>query len=105
MVMVRKTLEDIQNTPPNTEILKRLDAMGDEDIDFSDMPELTEADFARAVPASEFWQQHKLAQQMGCAVVIVSKSTLAQFQHKAEQTGGNYQQMIDEALQAYLISH
>ncbi|MFU8926897.1 hypothetical protein [Acinetobacter puyangensis] len=49
MAIVRKTLEEIKNTPISQEALDRIDAIKDEDIDFSEIPELTKHDFSRAV--------------------------------------------------------
>ena len=49
MATVTRTLEDLP--PLDEERIKKLKKMRDEDIDFSDMPALTQEQLARFVPA------------------------------------------------------
>lgn len=47
-----------KNTSLNSQTdWERLEEMSDEDIDFSDIPELTEEDFKRAKPSAQFFKE------------------------------------------------
>lgn len=104
MAIVRKSLNDIKNYQPTAQDitqLQRLQTMTDDDIDFSDMPELTEEDFANAISAQEFWKNRQKSKES----VGIDKTILARFQAKAKQTNSDYQTLINKALEEYLLVH
>lgn len=59
MAIVTKTLNEILDTPVSPERLEVMNNLKDEDIDFSDIPELTKDDFARAIPYAEFKEKRR----------------------------------------------
>ncbi|WP_350562791.1 hypothetical protein [Psychrobacter sp. CAL346-MNA-CIBAN-0220] len=77
--------------------LQRLAMLSDEDIDLSDMPEVT--DWSGAIRGSV------LPSDATVSTNLVSPSIIARFQDKAKKTGGNYQDMINDALEEYLLDH
>ena len=77
--------------------LQRLAMLSDDDIDLSDMPEVT--DWSGATRGSV------VADDPMVGASIVSPSIIARFQDKAKKTGGNYQDMINDALEEYLLDH
>jgi len=77
--------------------LQRLAMLPDHDIDLSDMPEVT--DWSSATRSSI------VSSDSMVGASIVSPSIIARFQDKAKKTGGNYQDMINDALEAYLLDH
>jgi len=77
--------------------LQRLAMLSDHDIDLSDMPEVT--DWSGATRGSI------VSSDSMVGASIVSPSIIARFQDKAKKTGGNYQDMINDALEAYLLDH
>ena len=88
---IRVRLEDL---PPLTEAdreeLRRLAEIPDEDIDFSDIPELTEEDFANAV-----WHPGYGKQQV---TVRLDRDVL----HFFKQGGRGYQTRMNAVLRAYM---
>ncbi|KAA5803401.1 BrnA antitoxin family protein [Alkalicaulis satelles] len=86
--IVRVKLEDLP--PISEERLREIEAIPDEDIDFSDIPELTEEDFAKAV-----WRPGYGKQQV---TVRLDRDVLAFF----KQGGRGYQTRINAALRAYM---
>jgi len=88
---VRVKLEDL---PPLTdaerEELRRLADIPDEEIDFSDIPELTDEDFARGV-----WHTGHGKQQV---TVRLDKDVLAFF----KKGGRGYQTRINAVLRAFM---
>jgi myo-inositol-1-phosphate synthase len=60
MAMVTKTLNEILAQSPSPERLKQIANIKDENIDFSDIPELTKDDFAKAMPFAEFQEKRRL---------------------------------------------
>ncbi len=88
---VRVRLEDL---PPLTEAereeLRQLADKPDEDIDFSDIPELTEEDFARGV-----WRSGEPKQQV---TVRLDRDILDFF----KQGGRGYQTRINAVLRAFV---
>ncbi|MGP5545854.1 hypothetical protein ACTXNN_12315 [Psychrobacter aquimaris] len=72
--------------------LQRLAVLSDHDIDLSDMPEVT--DWSGATRGSVVSSDS-----------MVGASIIARFQDKAKKTGGNYQDMINDALEEYLLDH
>lgn len=77
--------------------LQRLAMLSDHDIDLSDMPEVT--DWSGATRGSVVPDDPMVGAS------IVSPSIIARFQDKAKKTGGNYQDMINDALEEYLLDH
>ena len=77
--------------------LKRLDAMKDEDIDFSDIPEITPEMFAHAVVRRNFKpipRKKQLTLRVDSDVVDWYK-----------KQGRGYQTRINSLLRAYMIEH
>lgn len=77
--------------------LKHLAAISDDDIDLSDIPEVT--DWSGAIRGSI------KSQAFSTEASVVSPSIIAKFKDRAKQTGGNYQDMINDALEEYLLDH
>lgn len=77
--------------------LQRLAVLLDHDIDLSDMPEVT--DWSSATRGSVVPSDSMVGASS------VSPSIIARFQDKAKKTGGNYQDMIKDALEEYLLDH
>lgn len=77
--------------------LQRWAMLSDDDIDLSDMPEVT--DWSGATRGSI------VSSDSMVDASIVSPSIIARFQDKAKKTGGNYQDMINDALEEYLLNH
>ncbi|MCF9047464.1 hypothetical protein [Acinetobacter nectaris] len=59
MAIVTKTLEEVLAQKSAHERMKEISAIKDEDIDFSDIPELTQKDFKAAIPFQEFLAARK----------------------------------------------
>ena len=75
--------------------LQRLAMLSDEDIDLFDMPEV--ADWSGATRGSVVPSDSMVGASS------VSPSIIARFQDRAKKTGGNYQDMINDALEEYLL--
>lgn len=86
--IVRVKLEDLP--PISEERLREIEAIPDEEIDFSDIPELTEEDFARGV-----WHTGHGKQQV---TVRLDRDVLAFF----KQGGRGYQTRINAVLRAFM---
>jgi uncharacterized protein (DUF4415 family) len=86
--IVRVKLEDLP--PISEERLREIEAIPDEEIDFSDIPELTEEDFARGV-----WHPGHGKQQV---TVRLDRDVLAFF----KQGGRGYQTRINAVLRAFM---
>jgi uncharacterized protein (DUF4415 family) len=86
--IVRVNLEDLP--PISEERLREIEAIPDEDIDFSDIPELTEEDFAQAV-----WHPGYGKQQV---TVRLDRDVL----HYFKQGGRGYQTRMNAVLRAYM---
>lgn len=56
MAIIRKSLDEINQTTINPNELARLNAISDNDIDYSDIPPLSDDDIARAVKGSEVFK-------------------------------------------------
>lgn len=71
---------------------KQIAALGDEDIDFSDVPELSE----------KFWQQAELVEPDRTEQVTlrVKRSVLAHF----KATGKGYQTRMNRVLESYVLT-
>lgn len=77
--------------------LQRLEMLSDDEIDLSDMLEVT--DWSGTTCGSV------LPNDSTAGATLVSPSIIARFQSKAKKTGGNYQDMINDALEEYLLDH
>lgn len=86
--IVRVKLEDLP--PISEERLREIEAIPDEAIDFSDIPELTEEDFARGV-----WHTGHGKQQV---TVRLDRDVLAFF----KKGGRGYQTRINAVLRAFM---
>ena len=91
----------INELPPLTkkqqENLKHLATLSDDDIDLSDIPEVT--DWSDAVRGN-IKTQNFVADEC-----LVRPSIVAKFKDKAKQNGSNYQDLINDALEEYLLDH
>ncbi|MEQ8403727.1 MAG: BrnA antitoxin family protein [Oceanicaulis sp.] len=85
---VRVRLEDLP--PISDERLREIEAIRDEDIDFSDIPELTEEDFARGV-----WKPGYGKKQL---TVRFDADVIAFF----KEGGRGYQTRMNAVLRAYM---
>lgn len=104
MAIVRKTLTEILAHPVSDERLKEIENIKDEDIDYSEIAELTETDFSRAIPYDEFLAKRKDVMKTAMTITI-EQQVLQQFQEKAKQSGEDYQYLINQALKEYLLAH
>ena len=96
-----KSSETKMNTRSRTD-WERLDAMTDEDIDTSDIPPMTEEQFARSEWRFPSSTQAGLAPPAAVTVeVIVDGDTLVWFQSQ----GQDYQQRMRAALRLYAEAH
>ena len=77
--------------------LDHLATLSDDDIDLSDIAEVT--DWSGAIRGSI------KPQASSTEASVISPSILAKFKDRAKQTGGNYQDMINDALEEYLTDH
>ena len=77
--------------------LKKLAMRSDEDIDLSDIPEITE--WSGAIRGG--LTSHNFV----ATTNLVSPTIIARFKDKAKKKGGNYQDMINDALEEYLLDH
>lgn len=77
--------------------LEHLATLSDDDIDLSDIPEVT--DWSGAIRGGI------QSQAISVQASVISPSILAKFKDRAKQTGGNYQDMINDALEEYLTDH
>ena len=92
MNMVKYKASDLPIlTADQKDNLERLAALPDDSIDLSDIPEVT--DWTGAVRGSV------LDTNKDIAMNLVKPSIVAKFQDKAKATGGDYQQMINDALE------
>jgi uncharacterized protein (DUF4415 family) len=101
MAIVVKTLKDI---PPYTEDdkerLEQLKNMNDEDIDFSDIPELAAEQLADAVRAREL--RHSLYKPVKVAIKINYDADVLQW---FRSFGKGYQTRMNAALREYMLTH
>ena len=77
--------------------LKRIDAMGDEDIDFSDNPEATPEMFARAVVRRNF----KVIPRKKQLTLRIDSDVVDWYKNQ----GRGYQTRINSLLRAYMKEH
>ena len=106
------TAEELDQMEGKTD-WKRLEAMSDEEIDYSDLPPLTEEDFKNMIPISGLKDLEHLLQldEAGilekmhtCRTVSLSipEGVIEFFKQRAEATGSGYQNMITELLKTYV---
>jgi uncharacterized protein (DUF4415 family) len=92
--IVRKSLADIKMTPARRRKLARLSERPDSEIDFSDIPELTE-DFWRNAKPSPFYRPVKKQ-----VTVRLDSDVIAWLRKK----GAGYQTRMNELLRAAMLS-
>ena len=91
MNTVRKNLNEI--SPMSEERARELEAMSDEDIDYSDIPELDE----------EFFKKAKLVKRRSTTEAIsirIDREVLEWFRSHAKKKG--YQTLINDVLRTYV---
>ena len=98
---MNKVSYQIDELPPLTAKqqadLEHLATLSDDDIDLSDIPEVT--DWSGAIRGSI------KPQVVSTEASVISPSIIAKFKDRAKQTGGDYQVMINDALEEYLTDH
>ncbi len=77
--------------------LTKMGELSDDSIDLSDIPEVK--DWTAAIRGSIVLKSDISNTD------LVKPNILAKFKDRAEATGGNYQEMINDALEEYLIDH
>lgn len=92
--IVRKSLADIKMTPARRRKLTRLAERPDSEIDFSDIPELTEDFWRNAIP-SPFYRPVKKQ-----VTVRLDSDVIAWLRKK----GAGYQTRMNELLRAAMLS-
>ena len=98
MPIVERTLEDLP--PLDEERIKRLKKMRDKDIDFSDMPALTQEQLARFVPAKLL--NRSLYRPVKIPVKINYDADVLEW---FRSFGKGYQTKINKALREYMLSY
>lgn len=89
MAIVTKTLEEVIAQKVNPERMKEIAEIKDEDIDFSDIPELTQQDFKAAIPFQEFLAARKTKDE---------SATVNQFNHWFDTQDKSTQQNVENIL-------
>ncbi|NIR51850.1 BrnA antitoxin family protein [candidate division KSB1 bacterium] len=74
--------------------------MPDEDIDYSDIPPLTDEQFAAMKPLRVVFP--KLAQRKTRITIRLDSDIVQWFKQQVQETGGNYQSLINQALRDYI---
>ena len=98
MPIVVRTLDDLP--PLDEERIKKLKRMQDKDIDFSDMPPLTQEQLARFVPAKLL--NRSLYRPVKIAVKINYDADVLEW---FRSFGKGYQTRINAVLREYMMSH
>lgn len=84
--------------------LNRIDRMSDDDIDYSDIPPLTDDQLSAMKPLREVFPE--LAHQKKILSIELEADTILWFKQRAERTiAGSYQAMINKALRKYIEIH
>ena len=94
MTTVRKDIDEIQ--PMSKERAKELEAMSDEEIDYSDIPPLDEDFFKRA----KLVKRKPRTEQIS---IRIDTDVLAWFRQQAK--GRGYQTLINDVLRTYVQHH
>lgn len=102
MAIVRKTLEQIKQTPVNQHDLDRLNALQDSDIDYSDIPPLTEKQIANLKPATDVFpffnnNQYKPVKQQ--VTLRIDSDILAWL----KKDGKGYQTRANQLLRQFML--
>jgi uncharacterized protein (DUF4415 family) len=80
--------------------LKRIDNMTDEDIDFSDIPPLTDEQLSTMRPLSEVFPD--IIPKKVRITIRLDADIVSWFKEQVQQAGGgNYQTLMNEALRKY----
>ena len=98
MPIVVRTLDDLP--PIDEERIKKLKEMKDEDIDFSDMPELTQEQLGRFVPAKLL--NRSLYRPKKVPVKINYDADILEW---FRSFGKGYQTRMNTALREYMLAH
>ena len=98
MAIVVKTLDDLP--PLDLDRINKLKKMQDKDIDFSDMPELTQEQLARFVPAKLL--NRSLYRPVKIPVKINYDADVLEW---FRSFGKGYQTRINKALREYMLTH
>ena len=98
---MNKVSYQIDDLPPLTAKqqadLEYLATLSDDNIDLSDIPEVT--DWSNAIRGSI------KPQAFSAEASVINPSIIAKSKDRAKQTGGDYQEMINNALEEYLADH
>jgi uncharacterized protein (DUF4415 family) len=98
MAIVVKTLEDLP--PLDEEHIKKLKKMQDKDIDFSDMPAMTQEQLARFVPAKLL--NRSLYRPVKIPVKINYDADVLEW---FRSFGKGYQTKMNKALREYMLAN
>ena len=98
MEIVVKTLEDLP--PLDEERIRKLRRMKDKDIDFSDMPAMTQEQLARFVPAKLL--NRSLYRPVKVPIKINYDADVLEW---FRSFGKGYQTRINAVLREYMLSH
>lgn len=104
MAIVRKTLEQIRNTPINQQELERLATMADSEIDYSDMPELTNeqiANFKKGKEVFRFMNSEHYRPKKEQVTVRLDSDVLAWL----KQDGRGYQTRLNDLLRQMMVNN
>ncbi len=89
-----------ENKPSIKSDLKRLDAMSDKDIDYSDIPELTNEQLSSMRLTSEALPNPEAKKKR--ITIYLDNDLLEELHARADAAGHNYQTMINDVLREYL---
>ena len=98
MAIVKKTLNDLP--PLDEERINKLKKMKDKDIDFSDMPALTQEQLARFVPAKLL--NRSLYRPVKIPVKVNYDADVLEW---FRSFGKGYQTRMNAALREYMLTH
>ena len=98
MPIVTRTLEDLP--PLDEERIKKLKKMQDKDIDFSDMPGLTQEQLAKFIPAKLL--NRSLYRPVKIPVKINYDADVIEW---FRSFGKGYQTRMNKALREYMLTH
>lgn len=95
--MSKKSTSKTRPTPASKTDWKRVDAMRDEDIDTSDIPEITPEQFAKAIVRKGLKPVARKRQ----ITLRIDEDVIDWFKHR----GPGYQTQINELLREYMKAH
>lgn len=96
--LVRKSAADIlehAKKPATIARLKRLAELPDSEIDFSDIPEMTDEQLAKMRPISEFWEMRRKKERL---TVRIDKDVVAWLRSKGEGYQTRLNTILREAM-------